>query len=85
MILPNYKNYYFTFGCAHPLSNYVQKISASCQRAARETMGNFYGDKWGFVYSDADAVEDGEGNVIIMGSYKYKLLPTPLAEGDDLI
>ena len=82
MILPNYKNYYFTFGWAHPLRDYVQKVSASCQRAARETMDNFYGDKWGFVYSDA--VEDGEGNVIITGKYKFKLLPIPLVEGDNL-
>lgn len=44
------KAYHFTFGSSHPLRNRVQRIWATSESRARETMVKFYGDKWAFCY-----------------------------------
>ena len=42
--------YHFTFSCSHPLRNRVQRVWATSELWARETMAKFYGDKWAFCY-----------------------------------
>lgn len=44
------KAYHFTFGSSHPLRNRVQRVWATSESRARETMAKFYGDKWAFCY-----------------------------------
>lgn len=44
------KAYHFTFGSSHPLRNRVQRIWATSECKARETMVKFYGDKWASCY-----------------------------------
>ena len=44
------KAYHFTFGSSHPLRCRVQRVWATSESRARETMAKFYGNKWAFCY-----------------------------------
>lgn len=79
--------WYFTFGCAHPLGNHVQRVFASNSEEARKTMLGFYGTKWASQYGPYEitgsASADGYGSVVIRG-FRYRLIPKDLYEGDTL-
>lgn len=77
--------WYFTFGCAHPLGDHVQRVFASNISEARKTMIEFYGTKWAFPYvqNEITGSTDGHGFVVIRG-FRYKLIPKDLYEGDML-
>ena len=89
------KSYYFTFGCGHPLGGFVQRIFASCEAKARETMHRFYADRWAFCYGPysgvADCGEDGlldphdrVTGMVDLGGYRYRKLDKDLQEGETL-
>ena len=75
--------YYFTFGCGHPLADYVQRVDASSSDGARATMREFYGDKWAFPYGENEVEPCGEGYVYIHG-FRYRVLEKTLKEGETL-
>lgn len=77
--------WYFTFGCAHPLGDHVQRVFASNSEEARKTMLEFYGTKWAFPYgpNEITGSTDGYGFVVIHG-FRYRLIPKDLYEGDTL-
>ena len=76
------KTYYFTFSLKHPLHGYVQRVLATDEFKARETMVAFYGHKWAFCYSSNVAKVDYR-EVVIKG-YSYQLIPYDLHEGETL-
>lgn len=79
------ESYYFTFGCGHPLGGFVQRVFASNEPKARETMHRFYGDRWAFGYGpDAHPVLDLETGIVDLGGYKYRKLDKDLTEGETL-
>lgn len=76
------KNFYFTFGLAHPFHAYVQKIRAKDENAARATMHEVYGTKWAFCYGPyADGEVENAERIVTLGDYKYMLTPQDLVEG----
>ncbi len=80
------KSFYFTFGCGHPLGKFVQRIFASCEAKARETMHRFYADRWAFCYGpyDTDDPMDYETGMVNLRGYKYRKIEKDLQEGETL-
>lgn len=89
------KSYYFTFGCGHPLRKFVQRIFASSESKARETMHRFYADRWARCYGPysgvADCGEDGlldpydrGAGTVDLGGYKCRKIEMDLQEGETL-
>lgn len=80
------KSYYFTFGCGHPLRSFVQRIFASCEAKAEETMHRFYADRWASCYgpfAENDPM-DYETGVVDLHGYKYRKIGMDLMEGETL-
>ena len=76
------RNFYFTFGLGHPFHDYVQKVTAKDENAARATMCEVHGTKWGFCYGPYEGGEvEGEGRTVTLGDYTYTLTPQDLTEG----
>lgn len=92
------KSYYFTFGCGHPLRSFVQRVFASSESEARETMIHFYADRWAFCYGpfiakygDAGRLEkwdpdplDSTTGIVDLHGYKYRKIGMDLMEGETL-
>ena len=71
---------YYTFGCAHPLANKVQKV-VSDSGDPRDKMIAVYGTNWCWEYFPDEVTENGDGTVTIKGrnrNYTYELLPTTI-------
>ena len=81
-----FRSYYFTFGCGHPLGKFVQRVFASSESKARETMHRFYADRWAFCYGPyyEDDPRDYETATVDLGGYKYRKLDMDLQEGGTL-
>ena len=73
--------FYFTFGLGHPFHDYVQKIKAKDENAARATMHEVYGSKWAFCYGPYDCERENAERIVSLGDYKYMLTPQDLIEG----
>lgn len=92
------RSFYFTFGCGHPLGKFVQRVFASCEAKARETMHRFYADRWAFCYGPFSGVtkygDDGRlekldpidfaTGMVDLGGYKYCKIEKDLMEGETL-
>ncbi len=79
------KSWYFTFGCGHPLRDYVQKVNATSEASARKTMCDFYGTFWAFCYGPFDdAYKDNTKWSDERGRCVYTLTPHSLTEGECL-
>ena len=73
--------FYFTFGLGHPFHDYVQKIKAKDENAARATMHEVYGSKWAFCYGPYDCERENAERIVSLGDYNYMLTPQDLVEG----
>ena len=81
----NTKTRYYTFGCEHPLADYVQKIVTTDGSDPRDKMIAAYGTNWCAEYwpEHTPTTENGDGTVTFTStsrltgktrSYTYKLL-----------
>ena len=75
------KEYFFTFGLAHPLSNMVQIVIAPDEEFARFGMIELYGHKWGFAYDEHMAKH--EGNTVTIGKHMYATTPKDIVVNED--
>lgn len=74
--------WWFTFGMAHPLSDYVQGVFASSEENAREVMIRFYGHVWCSCYKKPAPIYQADVEKVRLGMCTYRALPKFLKEDD---
>ena len=74
--------WWFTFGLAHPLADYVQGVFASSEEKAREVMIQFYGRVWCSCYKTHTPISQAEVEHVRLGRETYRALPKYLKEDD---
>ena len=74
--------WWFTFGLAHPLADYVQGVFASSEEKAREVMIRFYGHVWCSCYKTHTPLYPADVEKVRLGVETYRALPKYLTEED---
>ena len=74
--------WWFTFGLAHPLADYVQGVFASSEEKAREVMIRFYGNIWCACYKTHKPIYQADVEKVLLGADTYRALPKYLTEDD---
>lgn len=74
--------WWFTFGLAHPLADYVQGVFASSEEKAREVMIRFYGRVWCACYKTHTPIYQADVERVKLGVDTYRALPKYLTEED---
>ena len=81
------KNFYFTFGIAHPFGNFYVEVVAEDKDEARSVMFGIFGANWAFCYTEKDKKSSDMFKKLVPlvtlyadGSYTSLPNPEPLFE-----